>query len=253
MKEMVVKLYKEGRIARVALEEKEGKNTFTPRFIRDLKICFEEINNSEDIHVVLVHGFDNYFCCGGTMDELLELYNGINEEYDTNFSEQHFYDVFLQCKVPVIAAMQGHAIGGGFSLACFADVLVMGEQCVYAANFMKYGFTPGMGATYIIPYKMGDTLAAEMMYSARTYFGSDLKARGINAIITDKEKVIATARGIAEDIALKPRISIIALKDTLVEEIRTSLPVAIEREIEQHKISFKQREVLENIHSLYKE
>lgn len=253
MEERVVKLYVEGKIAVVSLEEREGKNTFTPKFITDLKETFDHINQLKEVNVVLVYGFDNYFCCGGTKEELLGLYDGINKDKSTNFTEGHFYDVFLQCKVPVVAAMQGHAIGGGFALACFADVLVMGEQCVYAANYMKYGFTPGMGATYIVPYKMGKTLGAEMMYSARTYFGNDLKKRGVNAIIVDKEQVIDTARSIAEDIAQKPRLSLIALKDNLVEEIRNKLPEVIDREVEMHKISFKQTEVLENIHSLYRE
>lgn len=253
MSEKVVKLRIEDKVAYVALEEREGKNTFTQRFIEDIKRAFVEINASEQVNVVVVYGFDNYFCCGGTKEELLGLYDGINKDASTNFTEGKFYDVFLQCRVPVIAAMQGHAIGGGFALSCFADIMIMGEQCIYAANYMKYGFTPGMGATYIVPYKMGKTLGAEMMYSARTYFGSELKTRGVKSIIVKKEDVLNTAIGMAKDIALKPRISLIALKDNLVEEIRKALPEVIDKEIEMHKISFKQAEVLKSIHSRYKE
>ena len=83
----------------------------------------------------------------------------------------------------MISAMQGHALGGGLAFGCFADIIVMGVECIYSANFMKYGFTPGMGATYIIPRKFGEVLGTEMLLTAKNYYGSELKERGASAKI----------------------------------------------------------------------
>ena len=51
--------------------------------------------------------------------------------------------------------MQGHGIGGGFVVGLFADFVILSRESVYSTNFMKYKFTPGMGATYIVPKKIG--------------------------------------------------------------------------------------------------
>jgi len=247
----VVKLKKEGHIAFVALEEKEYRNTFTIRFIKGLKDVFARIDSDPDIRVVVVHGYGNYFCCGGTKEELIGLYEGIGKNERVNFTDMKFYDILLQCKVPVISAMQGHALGGGLALGCFADIIVMGEQCIYSTNFMKYGFTPGMGATYIIPKKFGTLIGSEMLMSARNYYGNELKERGANAKIVSKEDVITVAVEIARDISDKPLLSVKELKKNLSRTIMEEVPDAIEKELEMHRLTFKQPEVLRRIEDLF--
>lgn len=249
----VINLHKEGHIAFVALEEKEYKNTFTMRFVYGLKEAFKQIDHDDDIKVVIVHGYDPYFCCGGTKDELISLYEGINQDGEAKikFTDMKFHDILLQCKVPVISAMQGHALGGGLALGCYADVIVMGEQYIYNTNFMKYGFTPGMGATYIIPKKFGDLLGNEMLFSAKNYYGAELKERGAAAKIVKKEEVIRTAVEIARDIADKPILSLKELKKNLCSSIMNELPAAIERELDMHYITFRQPEVLRRIENLF--
>jgi polyketide biosynthesis enoyl-CoA hydratase PksI len=118
----------------VVLEEREYKNTFSKPLINGLMNTFEAIQQMADIKVVVVYGYDNYFCCGGTKEELI----GILEE-KLQFTDLNFYDLLLQSEVPVISAMQGHALGGGLVFGCYADIIVMGEECLYSANFMKYG------------------------------------------------------------------------------------------------------------------
>ena len=67
------------------------------------------------------------------------------------FTDVAFFRLLLDCEIPVVAALQGHCIGGGFAFACFADLFVLAEEACVSTNFMTYGFTPGMGATYIVP------------------------------------------------------------------------------------------------------
>ncbi|ANU44645.1 hypothetical protein ADH76_03225 [Enterocloster clostridioformis] len=253
MSDGVVRLKKEGHVAYVILEEKEFKNTLTIRFIQGLKWAFEEIEKDSEIKVVVVHGYDNYFCCGGTKEGLHGLYDGVMKGGGVQFTDMDFHDIMFRCRVPVIAAMQGHALGGGLALGCFADIVIMGEQCVYNASFMKYGFTPGMGATYIIPKRFGALLGNEMLFTARNYFGTELKERGINAIIIKKEEVIGFASDMARDIADKPLISLIELKKALTSHMAEDIKIAVDRELEMHRISFKQAEVIERIEGRYRE
>jgi len=242
----VVKLFKEGSIGIVVLEEREYKNTFSKPFINDLKNTFEAIGRMADISVVVVHGYDNYFCCGATKEELINILG-----QKVQFTDLDFHDLLLRCAVPVISAMQGHALGGGLVFGCYADIIVMGEECLYSTNFMKYGFTPGMGATYIIPNKFGELLGTEMLLSAKNYYGRELKERGAPVKVVKKAEVIKTAMGIAKELADKPLLSLKVLKKHLTRHICSELPSVIARELEMHKITFAQKEVRQRIESLF--
>ena len=97
----------------------------------------------------------------------------------SNCSEMSFvYKGLLKCNVPVISAIQGHALGGGFVLGMFADIIVMSKESIYSTNFIKYGFTPGVGSTYILKDRLGGTLANENdVYSKIVYWSRVTKKR----------------------------------------------------------------------------
>lgn len=248
----VIKLTKKGNIAVVAMEEREYGNTFTERFIRGLKGVFTKIRGDTEIKTVIVHGYDNYFCCGGTKQELRELHEEYaNKGKKVQFTDSGFHDLFPRCQVPVIAAMQGHALGAGLAWGCTADIIVMGEQCIYSANFMKYGFTPGFGATYLIPKRFGNTLGNEMLFTARNYYGRELKERGVPVKIVPKQVVIQTAFQVANDLVDKPLISLKVLKENLTRYIRMELSEAIKKELEMHTVTFGQPEVCTRIDQLF--
>lgn len=247
----VIKLYEKDAIAYISMEEKQYKNTFTQDFVDGLLKAFDDIAHSDYIKCVVVHGYDNYFSCGGTKEELTGLYNsyaGIGKTI--TFSDTDFYKLFLKCSVPVIAAMQGHALGGGLALACFADVLVMAREAMYCANFMNYGFTPGMGATYIIPCKFGELVSMEMLYTGKSMFGRDLEKRGIGAIFANKEDVITVATSVATEIAKKPLSSLKVYKAYNSARLMPYVDQAVENELKMHQVTFSQPEVLQNINKI---
>lgn len=247
----VIRLYKKDTIAYVSMEEVEGKNTFTERFIGGLISAFDCIEHAEDIKCVVVHGHGNYFSCGGTKEELTKLYNSYAGSGKlVTFTDTDFYKLFLKCRLPVVAAMQGHALGGGLALGCYADLLVLGRESIYSANFMNYGFTPGMGATYIIPHKFGELLGMEMLYTGRTIFGRDLEKRGVGAYFADKADVISVAASLASEIAKKPLSTLKIFKAYNRDRVMPDVDNAVESELKMHRMTFGQREVIENINKI---
>ena len=243
----VVKLhFPEQSIAVVSLEDRASSNTFSKELIAGLMTTFHQIHQNETLKVVIIHGYDNYFCCGGTKEELLDIYSG-----KITFADLPFYRLLLDCEIPTIAAMQGHAIGGGLAFGCYADSVILSEECVYSTNFMKYGFTPGMGATYMIAKKFGEPLAHEMLFSAQNYYGKTLKTRGILANVVEKKAVIPTAMNLAKELADKPRNSLKVLKQHLSQKIKQELPQIIEHELAMHRITFAGQEVKERIEALF--
>lgn len=244
MSKVVTLDYPEAAIAEVTLKDHTYHNTFSPELMEGLISVFSSLH--PETKVVVIHGYDNYFCCGGTKDELIELTEGTK-----TFLDLAFYRLLLDCEIPTIAAMQGHAIGGGLAFGCYADLIVMSEESLYSTNFMKYGFTPGMGATYIIPKKLGEALGHEMLYTALNYHGKELKQRGALVKIVKRNDVIPTAFSIARDIADKPLISLKLLKKHFTEKIKTELPIIIDKELAMHAKTFILPEVKERINKSF--
>ena len=238
--------YLENEIAVINMEDRENKNTFSPQFVKDLLSVFAEVNNNSYIKAVVIHGYDHYFCCGGTYTDLFDIHDGKKV-----FTDYGSYQLFLDCPVPIIAAMQGHALGVGLVLGTYADILVMAEEAFYSANFMKYGFTPGFGATYFLPKKLGVVAAEAMMFDGKNHQGAQLKDWGVDAIFTRQQNVIDEALIIAKKITRRTRKEIILLKRQLTQEDKLKMPMIIEQEVAMQSISFKQPEVKERINRLY--
>ncbi len=236
----------EGRIGVVALEDHASRNTFSRLFVEGVQQVFAEIAADPLLKVIVVHGFGNYFCCGGTKEELIGITDG-----HLQFTDAEFFDLMLHCELPVISAMQGHALGGGLAFGCFADLLILATESLYSANFMRYGFTPGMGGTYIIPRRFGECLGNEMLFAARSYHGGELRNRGATMTIVPRDEVIGKALELAEELAELPRVALTELKAHLARPIREALGGVVERELAMHRVTFAQPEVRERIESLF--
>jgi polyketide biosynthesis enoyl-CoA hydratase PksI len=233
-------------VVQLTMQDRENKNTFSNELVGALLDAFDRIKGDTRWRAVILTGYDTYFCSGGTQAGLTMLHEGRGKFSDTNL-----YSLALDCEIPVIAAMQGHGIGGGFVFGLFADFVVLSRESIYTTNFMKYGFTPGMGATYVLPNKLGISLAQEMLISARNFRGDDLAKRGVTFPVLPRAEVLTYARQLAKDIAEKPRLSLVTLKSHLVRSIREQLPAVIEQEVRMHDLTFHQHEVKERIETLF--
>jgi len=235
-------------IVQVTMQDRVHKNTFSNEIISGLISAFAAIKANTCYKAVILTGYDTYFCSGGTQEALLSLQQGGDRKFtDVSIT----YQLALECPVPVIAAMQGHAIGGGLVMAMYADFVLFSRESVYSSNFMKYGFTPGMGGTYILPKKIGTALGNELLMTAGTYRGADLEKRGLPFPVMPRAEIADYALRLAESIAEKPRGSLMTLKEHLNAQIRKELPEFIAQEVAMHEKTIHSPEVRERIESLF--
>lgn len=233
-------------IAQITMHDRKNKNTFSPGLLKGLFGAFDAIAKNEKYKAVILTGYDSYFSSGGTQESLVAIY-----DKKVKFNVVNIYSLALDCKIPVISAMQGHGIGGGFVMGLFADFVILSKESIYTTNFMRYGFTPGMGATYILPKKLGVSLAHELLLNGRNYRGIELEKRGIPFPVLPRAEVLDYAYELARDLAEKPRYSLITLKDHLVKNIRNELDLVIQEEVEMHDKTFHQDEVINKIKNLF--
>jgi polyketide biosynthesis enoyl-CoA hydratase PksI len=236
-----------GGVAQVRLQDQRSKNTFTPELVQGILEAFRRAQADPGTRVVLLVGTERYFCCGGTQAELLEMAAG-----QVEFSSFEFYDQCWRCSLPVVAGVSGHAIGGGLVFAAYADLMILGEESIYSANFMQYGFTPGLGATCLLPKKIGLVLGTEMLMTGRNYLGTELKQRGAALPIVPRVEVEAAALQMARELAEKPRVALCRLKRALNEAWEGELKRAVAIELEMHRETFVLPEVRERITGIYR-
>jgi polyketide biosynthesis enoyl-CoA hydratase PksI len=245
--EQVVQVQETGEgTVQITMRDLRHRNAFSPGLTAGLIEAFATMGQLTRYRAVVLTGANGYFATGGTQEGLLALQEGRGR-----FIDAGLYRLALDCPIPVIAAMQGHAIGGGLVFGLFADFIVLSRESIYSANFMKYGFTPGMGATWIVPRKLGHALGTEMLIAAGNYRGAELERRGIGLPVLPLPQVGEYAHELAVRVAQKPRDALITLKAHLVEQTKLELPRIVEQELAMHEKTFPRAEVRQRIRALF--
>ncbi|HUI83780.1 MAG TPA: SDR family NAD(P)-dependent oxidoreductase, partial [Candidatus Binatia bacterium] len=217
----------------VRMQDREAKNMFSDALIAGLEEVFAQIERSAAYKVVVLTGYEDYFASGGTKETLLAVQAGTMQ-----FTENPVFQQMLNCKLPVIAAMEGHAIGAGLCLGLLADVVLMGEESRYVSPYMNYGFTPGVGATWVLPEKMGQDLGRESLLTGDTYTGGELRKRGLQLRILPRREVYDAAMSLAGQMAQSSRRVLRGLKSQWTTYVQQRLQETYEQELAMHSQTF---------------
>ena len=217
----------------VRMVDRDAKNMYSPELIHGLEAVFAHIEASDAYRAVVLTGYDTYFACGGTRESLLAIQQGT-----AKFTDAKVYQLPMSCKLPVIAAMQGHAIGGGWTLGMFADLCLFSAESRYISPYMQYGFTPGAGSTLIFPARLGLDLAKETLFTASEYTGSELRAKGLPHGCCPRGDILPRALALADAIAARDAGDVRALKRYFSAPLLDAVEATYARELAMHDRSF---------------
>lgn len=232
-------------IVEVTMEDREARNMFSAAFMQGMNEVFAHIDQTPGYKVVVLKGYDSYFASGGTKESLLAIQEGT-----AKFTDDKVYQLALKCRLPVIAAMQGHGIGAGWALGMFADFILFSEESRYVSPYMNYGFTPGAGSTLIFPERIGYDLARETLLTAREMDGSELKERGLPFRVLPRKQLHSASMALAQQLTNLPRTRLLALKQQWTAHIHQPLDQTCQLELAMHEKTFVgQTETLAKINS----
>jgi polyketide biosynthesis enoyl-CoA hydratase PksI len=236
-------------VSTLKMDDAPARNVFSSGFIAEFLEALDELERGQRTRVLILCGLPEVFCGGAEKQALLDLCEGKAAVRDLVIGER-----LLDLPFPVIAAMEGHAIGGGLAVGFCCDIVIAARESRYGAVFMSLGFTPGMGCTTLLAELVGPFLANEMMFTGRRFRGSELEGRGthINYILPRAE-VMPKARDLAEQIAEKDVRSLSLLRHALCVKKRKLLVDARHQEDLMHRISFSFPETRRTIQELYPE
>ena len=231
-------------IAVVTLNNPSTRNSLTERMGNEFtSLIRSDVMCDPLIRSVVLTGEGTAFSAGGDVNFLR---NRLSDTVDGNIrAMRSFYQKFLvvrEIPVPVVAALNGHAIGAGFCVALACDIRVALSQGKYSVNFTQLGIHPGMGATYFLPRLIGESKAHKMLLTGEQIDGQQSVDLGIAAkCFSQPQEVVDSAMNIARSIAMASSVAVRETVKTFRLEDRGALERALQRESEAQAVCYGEK------------
>jgi len=216
-------------VAHVVLDRPDALNAISTEFARQLAAAFAALAADDDLRaVVLSSSSARAFCVGADLKER----NGYSDEQlrAQRVVYRRMAAALLAVPVPVVAAVAGHALGGGLELALLSDLVVADETAVVGLPEVSVGVIPGLGGTQLLPRRIGAARAAELIFTARRIEAAEAAALGVVDRLVPAGEAVAAASGIAATIARNSPVGVRNAKRAMRLGTGTDLASALEIE-----------------------
>ncbi len=213
----------ENTVGVITLDRPDNRNSMTPELLDAFAAASASARRDSTIRALVVTGTGNCFSSGADFKSTLQRDTG-EAPHERSYAMYVPFLSLLDIEVPVIGALNGHAVGGGFGLALVCDMRIGAVEAKYGANFAKLGLAPGMSISYLLPRLIGIARASELLYTGRLVGGLEAASLGIlnRAVPTDDVLPVAMelARTIAANAPLAVRHTKAAIRRGLALTVR---------------------------------
>jgi enoyl-CoA hydratase/carnithine racemase len=203
-------------ICRITLNRPERRNALNPRAYAEIEAAFRHAHADPDVRCVIVTGADPSFCSG---EDVKEMMTGEARTEPTaprvKFEPTPAAMAVIECDKPVIAAVNGPAVGWGMELALYADIRIASEKAIFAELFIKRGLVCDVGGFWKLPSIVGSSKAAELLFTGDPIKAKEAERIGLVSQITAHQDVVRAAEHMAARIASNPPLALVAMKQGL--------------------------------------
>jgi enoyl-CoA hydratase/carnithine racemase len=193
----------DGTVGVITLDRPDNRNSMTPELLDAFTAASAAARADTSIRVLVVTGTGSCFSSGADFKSTLQREDGQTPRapHEKSYAMYVPFLSVLDIEVPVIGALNGHTVGGGFGLALVCDIRIGAVNAKYGANFVKLGLAPGMSISYLLPRLIGAARASEMLMSGRLVDGTEAAALGILNRAVPADEVMPAAMELARTIA----------------------------------------------------
>ncbi|MBM4266117.1 MAG: enoyl-CoA hydratase/isomerase family protein [Deltaproteobacteria bacterium] len=199
-------------------------NFFDKTLIASLADAFEALDANPDCRAIVLCSEGKHFCAGANFG---------GGDPGIGGPGRHLYDEAVRLfstKTPVVAAVQGAAIGGGLGLALMPDFRVASPEARFSANFARLGFHHGFGLTVTLPRVVGPQKALELLYLGARLSGEEALAIGLCDRLAAPDRVREEAHALAAEIAVSGPLAIASIRETMRAGLADQIRIATDRE-----------------------
>jgi enoyl-CoA hydratase/carnithine racemase len=203
----------DGHVAVVTLNRPHRRNALNYQAYAQLETAFRVASDDPEVRCVVVTGADPAFCSG---DDVGEIMAGPKAESDapppTTIKPTPAAMAALECTKPVIAAVNGAAVGWGMELALFADIRLASEKAKFGELFVKRGLVCDVGGFYRLPAVVGPAKAAELLFTGDIFDAAEALRLGLVSEVLAHDELMPRAIALAGRIAANPPLAVQRLK-----------------------------------------
>lgn len=208
----VVVVEVQDRVATVTLNRPDKLNAVSPAVFDGLYEAGVQVAEDDNVRAVILRGEGRAFCAGLDLQSLQGFGEGnvrvSDDRPNDGRSAQAGFAIWHTMPKPVIAAVQGYALGAGFQLALSADIRIAAEGAQMSVFEITYGLVPDLGGTFLLPRLVGPSRALELIWTAHRISTDEASQWGIVSRVVPPEKLDDEARALAADLASRPPLPI---------------------------------------------
>jgi enoyl-CoA hydratase/carnithine racemase len=215
-------------ILRVELNRPEKKNAMTSRMYVALADILNAADKEDDTRVVLWYGAGDSFCAGNDIEDFLKNPPGPGES-----PQARLMNALVDFDKPLIAAVQGAAIGGGTTMLTHCDFVYAGESANFQMPFINLAVVPELGSSCSVPTRIGHIRAAELILLGMPFDARRAADLGFVTQVVSDQNLLVTATETARKLAAKPAGALQASKRLMKAPFREQIKAAIKAELEE--------------------
>ncbi|GIP62708.1 enoyl-CoA hydratase [Virgibacillus pantothenticus] len=214
-----IKAWTDNGIGKLELQRPEVLNAINRSMVVEILAALREFDQLEQVKVIVLSGAGRSFAAGADIKEMAEE-NAISMEMKNQFAD---WDKISLIKKPVIAAVQGFVLGGGFELALCADIVFAAASSKFGFPEVQLGVMPSAGGTVKLTKLMGKRKALEFLWTGNQLKAEEAKHWGIVNQVVPDELLLQETIAFAENLVKQPALSLRLIKDTV--EKAEDLPI----------------------------
>jgi enoyl-CoA hydratase/carnithine racemase len=231
-----IKYERRGAVALITLDRPDRLNAWTPGMASEQADAIRTANEDDEVGAIVMTGAGRGFCAGADIRDTFKTRldgtdpGGDSEESGGMPADVDWVGLARESK-PLIAAVNGAAVGIGMTMILPFDVIVASERAKFGMLFIKVGLVPELASTRLLTQRVGLGAASEMCLSGRLYDGADAYRIGLADRLTAPDELLDTALELGGEIAANPRPQLRMIKLLLTENaLETDLRLVQERE-----------------------
>ncbi|VCY57352.1 2,3-dehydroadipyl-CoA hydratase [Pseudomonas aeruginosa] len=235
-------------IALLRLNRPQARNALNDEMRQHLAAHFQTLGADPAIRVIVLTGDPGCFAAGADLRDLstrtaIGLYSGHSERY---------WEAIARCPKPVIAAVNGFALGGGCELAMHCDLIVAGESAQFAQPEIKVGVMPGAGGTQRLVRAVGKFQALRMLFTGCLVKAPQALAMGLVSEVVADESTLPRALELATEIARLPPLALAQIKEVVLAGADLPLDSALALERKAFQLLFDSQDQKEGMQAFLK-
>lgn len=221
-----VRVEKKGRVVVLTLVRTKSLNALCDPLITDLAAALKAASDEPNTGCIILTGEGKAFAAGADIKEMAPL----SFADITNSDKFKAWGCVADCKLPIIAAVNGFAFGGGCEIAMMCDIIIASEKAVFGQPEIKLGVIPGAGGTQRLIRSVGKSKAMALILTGRNMSAAEAEKAGLAAQVVPADELMPTAMKMAEEIAGMGRLSTIIAKEAVNGANETALSAGIQLE-----------------------